>query len=99
MKISFANQRLHRCFESYSRAEREWGVAIARKYIQRIGFIRTAQNLNELQTIQSCRVHPLSGQRGGQFAIDLNDRWRMLFTYDKNEQAVRILEVNNHYDD
>lgn len=99
MEVDFANQRLRRCFENHSRAQQRWNVAVARKYIQRIEFIKAAQNLNELQSIRSFRVHPLSGQRAGQFAMNLHDRWRLIFTYNENEQTVRILEVTNHYGD
>ncbi len=99
MEVHFANRRLRRCFENHSHAQQRWGVAVARKYIQRIEFIKAAQNLNALQAIRSFRLHPLSGQRAGQFAIDLNDRWRMIFIYQENERVVRILEVTNHYGD
>jgi len=99
MKIFFANRRLEQCFEDYNQAERNWGVAVARKYIQRIQWILNAPNFNALRTIRSFRLHSLSGPFVGQFAIDLNRRWRIILIYNATDESVNILEVTNHYGD
>lgn len=99
MKIIFGNRRLQRCFEDYNRAEKRWGIAVARKYVQRVGWILNAPDFNYLQRVRSFRLHPLSGPRNGQFAIDLNRNWRLILTYHEDEDSVRIIEVTNHYDD
>lgn len=99
MRVIFANNRLRQCFENYNQAQREWDVAVAKKYIQRITWIVNADNFNDLRQIRSLRLHQLSGQRAGQFAVDLNNRWRIILVYDENQDTVHILEVINHYGD
>ena len=99
MRVTFANNRLRQCFENYNQAQREWDVAVAKKYIQRITWIVNADNFNDLRQIRSLRLHQLSGQRAGQFAVDLNNRWRIILVYDENQDTVHILEVINHYGD
>ena len=99
MEVFFASRHLRQCFEDYDQAERRWGRAVARKYIQRVNLILDTRNFNYLRRIRPLRLHPLSGRRVGQFAIDLNRNWRVILTYDEDEEAVRILEVTNHYDD
>lgn len=99
MEISFSTRYLRQCFEDYNQAERRWGRAVARKYIQRINLMLDTQDFNYLSRIRSLRLHPLSGQRTGQFAIYLNRNWRVILTYDEDEESIHILEVTNHYDD
>ena len=99
MKVYFANNRLRRCFEDSGRARREWGTAVANKYIQRIHYILDTPDFAELRKIRFLRLHPLRGKLAGRFAIDLNNRWRIILTYIEDEEAVRILEVTNHYGD
>ncbi len=72
---------------------------MARKYIQRVVQIQQVSRFNDLYMMRSLRLHRLAGSRAGQFAIDLNNRWRMILTYDEEAEVVRILEVTNHYDD
>ncbi len=99
MKVFFANNQLRRCFEDSKQAQREWNIAVARKYIQRIRLILDTPSFAKLRGIRSFRLHPLRGQLAGRFAIDLNNRWRIILTYDEDEESVLILEVTNHYDD
>ena len=76
-----------------------WGPVIARRYIQRIDVLMEAEKFNILYGIRSLRMHRLSGQRRGQFAISLDRRWRIILSYVESENKVRIEEVTNHYGD
>ncbi len=99
MKVTFANNKLRHCFEDNGQAQREWNTAVARKYIQRIQLILDTPAFSELRKIRSLRLHSLHGQMTGQFAIDLNNRWRVILTYNEDENSVLISEVTNHYGD
>ena len=99
MEVFFATRNLRQCFEDYNQAERRWGRAVARKYIQRVNMILDTRDFNSLRRIRPLRLHPLSGRRTGQFAIDLNRNWRIALSYDEDGESIRILEVTNHYDD
>ena len=99
MEVSFSTRQLRQCFEDYGQADRRWGRAVARKYIQRVNLILDTDSFDYLRRIRSLRLHPLSGERTGQFSIYLNRSWRIILAYDEREGSVRILEVTNHYGD
>lgn len=99
MRVEFANNRLRRCYYSYSVASRAWGDVIARRYINRIETLYMLERFDELYPIRSFRLHRLSGQRTGQFAIVLDRRWRLIITHRYEDNTIRIEEVTNHYGD
>ena len=99
MRISFADESLRRCFDDPSNAVRQWGVEVGRKYLQRVEILLVARTLRDLSVPRSWHFHPLKGQRDGQYAISLNERWRLIFTYDSETETLSIKEVTNHYDD
>ena len=55
--------------------------------------------MEELYTIRSLRFHKLSGEREGQYAIVLDDRWRLIVSYMDAESKFRVEEVSRHYGD
>lgn len=99
MEIEFATHQLRRCFETSDLASRTWGSKIGRKYIQRVQLIIAARTLRDLETPISLHLHSLTGRREGQWAINLDERWRLVFTHREAGQTILIEEVSNHYDD
>ena len=95
----FASNHLQRCFEQSAEAVRSWGPDVGRRYIQRIQTLQAAATLSDLREFQALRLHVLKGPRIGQHALTLTGRWRLILTYLPSEQAVRVDEVSNHYDD
>lgn len=50
--------------------------------------------------LPALRCHPLTGDRKGQYAMNLNGFNRLIFTLEENSlTVVRIEEVSKHYDD
>jgi proteic killer suppression protein len=98
VKIEFAGGRLERCFRNESRAVREWGQHVGLRYIQRIQVLAAATSLDELRGSRALRLHPLRGDRRGEWAMTLAGRWRLTFEA-VDEQTVRIKEVSAHYGD
>ena len=99
MQIEFANNRLRRRYNTPAQAIRAWGPVIGRRYVRRIDDIMIAENFPSLYGFRSLRLHRLSGRRAGQFSIALDRRWRLIITYNRLEDTVRIEEVTNHYGD
>jgi len=99
MQVLFATAGLERCFRRFDSAAKKWGPDVARKYVQRVKILLAANTLADLATPRSLHLHPLKADRAGQHAISLNDRWRLIFTYNKEDGTARIEEVTNHYDD
>lgn len=77
-----------------------WGPVVARKYVQRIDIMQEASDLAEIEALPGLECHPLKGERKGQFAVTLHDRWRLVFSLVGNEvKIIRIEEVTKHYGD
>ena len=60
--------------------------------------LKAAKAADDLYKVAALRFHPLTGDRQGQHAITLVDRWRMVVTFqDDALTVVRIEEVSAHY--
>lgn len=81
-------------------AIREWGKVVANKYHKCVGVLEAIENLDDLRDFTSLRFHPLKGQRKNQYALKLDNRWRLIFShYGSKLEIIRIDEVSKHYGD
>jgi proteic killer suppression protein len=97
MRVQFATKKLERCFRELALARREWGERVARSYVQRINTLYAAKDMRDLFALRALDLHPLKGERKGQYAIRLGDRERLIVTFtDAGVTAVRIEEVSQH---
>ncbi len=56
--------------------------------------------MRDLFALRALDLHPLKGDRKGQYAIRLGDRERVIVTFaDAGLTVVRIEEVTQHYGD
>ncbi|MFI5197694.1 MAG: plasmid maintenance system killer [Thermoanaerobaculia bacterium] len=100
MVVRFATSRLERCYREIRLAQREWGQKVGRMYIQRINTLWAARDGRELFTLKALDIHPLKGDRRGQFAIRLGDRERLIVAFEDDAWTiVRVEEVSKHYGD
>lgn len=97
MEVSFANNRLEACYLRRDAAIREWGPAAGARFARVVDVLYNATDRRELAGVRSLRLHPLRGQRTGEWAVVLHDRWRVILTFDGD--SVRIEEVTQHYGD
>ena len=58
---------------------REFGADSSKKLGMRLQAIEAAESLAHLFTLPQCRCHPLTGDRKGQFAVDLKHPFRLVF--------------------
>jgi proteic killer suppression protein len=96
--IEFASNRLAGASLSLSAAIRLFGVPIARKFIQRLAVIRATEKFQELYGLQALRLHPLKGNRVGQYAITLTGNYRLILEK-ISEDKVRILDLEDYHGD
>ena len=99
MNISFRSSQLERAYRQSAQAVRRWGQAAARKYVIRVTQLLSARDWDDIRSLKALRAHPLKGDRKGQWAIDMNERWRLVVMPSKNGQDVEILEVSRHCGD
>jgi len=100
VEVVFRTQKLEKEYTSHKKANKAYGLIIARKYIQRVNIIKTAKDLDELMQLPGLRCHPLTGDRQGQYAVKLTGFFRLIFTLKGNQmEIVCIEEVSKHYGD
>lgn len=97
MEVEFGSNRLELCYANMAMAVRNWGSAAGSRYGRVVDALYNASDRHELSEFRSLRLHPLRGDRQGQWAIVLHDRWRVILTF--REDVVRIEEVTQHYGD
>jgi toxin HigB-1 len=96
--IDFSNKSLSYASISLSKAGRLFGIPIGRKYIQRLAVLRATDQFSQLYGLQALRLHPLKGNRFGQYAIMLPGNYRLIIEK-ITEDVVRIMSVEDYHGD
>jgi toxin HigB-1 len=63
-----------------------------------LAVLRAADKFSQLYGLQALRLHPLKGNRSGQYAITLTGNYRLIIEKIK-EDAVRIMSVEDYHGD
>ena len=98
MEIEFSSRRLANASVSLSEAGRLFGVPIGRKYIQRLAVLRATEKFSELYGHRALRLHPLKGNRNGQFSMTVTGNYRLVVEK-VQEDKVRIMDVEDYHGD
>jgi proteic killer suppression protein len=100
VEVVFRSKKLKKFYLEHQRACREWGEAIAQKYVQRIDILQEASDMLEIHKLPGLRCHQLKGDREGQHAITLIEPWRLIFTLTgEKKEIICVEEVSKHYGD
>ena len=98
MDIDFRNRELEKICTDFSHAEKKFGSDMAWKIHQRIGEIQSASSVQVLISGHVGRCHALTGDRSGQYAMDLKQPNRLLFVViEEVGQLARIVYIGNPY--
>jgi proteic killer suppression protein len=76
---TFADRRTQQLFV-HGRAPRI-PATLAARAMRRLEYIHLATRLDDLRVPPGNRLHGLTGDRLGQFAIAVNDQWRICFRF------------------
>ena len=98
MQIEFEANRLADASVSLVEASRLFGVPIGRKYIQRLAVLRATDKFTQLYGHRSLRLHPLKGNRAGQYSITLTGNYRLIIEKVQDDK-VRIMDVEDYHGD
>lgn len=99
MEVRFKTKKLERCYLESKQAIREFGNDIGRLYILRINIVKNTKSIDDLVKLPRLHCHPLKGARKGQWAVNLNRFYRLIFTLEgESLEVARIEEVSKHYD-
>ena len=78
MEIHFRTRKLKELCESEKQSDRRFGRQIARRLRQRLLEFAAAETLADIRCLPAARLHPLKGERAGQFAVDLKHPFRLI---------------------
>ena len=84
MKISFKNHKLTKTFNSKSLLIREYGLKNARFIMNRMMVLNASPNLSDVPAQKPDRCHQLTGDRKGQFSVDIEQPFRLIFKPDQD---------------
>lgn len=71
------------------------GWASVRMIVKRkFDMLHYASELKDLRSPPGNRLESLSGELIGYYSIRINDQWRIVFKWDKNPHAVRIMDYH-----
>lgn len=79
MEITFRTQKLKKTFDSEKDLKRAYGDRMARAIMRRLAVLKNAGTLALVPTLSPDRLHLLTGNRHGQYAVDLVHPYRLVF--------------------
>jgi plasmid maintenance system killer protein len=77
MIIMFINQRLEKLFNSDKKLNKKYGSQ-SKRIKQRLNALRAAETLEDMKSMPG-RCHSLTGDRKGQWSLDLKHPYRLIF--------------------
>ena len=98
MDVRFRRRRLERCFERLDLATREWGPEVGPRYIERVRALYRARRFDLLFDFRALGLHPLRGDRRGQYALRLTGRMRLIIERGDDTDTVIVVEVVDYHD-
>lgn len=78
MDISFKDKKLAKTCNSERALIRAYGKANARKIMMRLALLENAETLSDVPVTPPTRRHELKGNRTGQYAIDVQQPYRLI---------------------
>lgn len=78
MKIDYTPKKLAKTFADEKSISKAYGDR-ARKVNQRHGELFVASSLDVISKIPAANLHPLKGDRTGDWAVDIYKNWRICF--------------------
>ena len=89
---SWGNSATRRLFESGKCRFRDVDVSAA---LELLALLNAAERLDHISPLKSVGLHPLKGDRRGQWAITVNGPWRICFRF-KDGNAYEVEVVDYH---
>jgi len=114
MIIGFHDNNINKYCNNSLAARKAFGAKVEKKLLIRLAELKAAEHLGEISNFPPTRRHKLTGDYSGCYAINLTEKWRLIFypcdddgncievsdeTSISSIQMIIILEVSNHYGD
>ena len=79
MEINFKSVKLARVFNQEKLLKKEYGEENSRIIMRRMQVLQAAPNLSQVSHLKPVGRHELIGKRKGEFAVDLQQPFRLVF--------------------
>ena len=76
---SFADKRTQELF--IKGKSKSFPTSITKRAVRKLEYINLATKIEDLRVPPGNRLHALSGDRKGQYAIAINNQWRICFQF------------------
>jgi proteic killer suppression protein len=98
LKVTYRNKTIMKVCTNYSYAVKTYGPRMAELIHLRIDQLESADSLETMVKYSIGRCHPLTGNRKGQYALDLVHPYRIIANQDKTDlQIVQIIEITDYH--
>lgn len=91
MKIEYRTKKLEKQCTEFKRAQKDFGIDMASKISQRINELMAATSVDMMVQFSIGRCHGLTGNRKGEYALDLTQPYRLVFKV--VEQDIEVIDV------
>ncbi len=110
MLIGYRDKKVQELCENERIAQKKLDKKVAKSLMKQLQNLRSVDNLDIFnQTYRSLRIHKLKGKYSNMYALDLTERYRLIFyPCNKNGELIEddfkfitiitVEEVSNHYD-
>lgn len=79
MNITFKNRKLQKTCNNLKEAQKEYGTTRGRLAMKRLDELRAVDCLEHMRYLPQARCHELKGIQKGQFSVDLEFPYRLIF--------------------
>ena len=99
MEVEFRTKSMKSRYDDPRKAVQKWGQQIGARYIRVVSLIMAVQEFRDLYDSSSIKLHPLKGNRKGEYSLRLNVQMRLIVEHDQQRRTLIIKEVSKHYGD
>ena len=98
MRVRYANADLQR-LETDLAFTAKFSHVIVKAYRKRMQLIRAAQSEQDFRNLKSLHFEKLKGNRQRQWSLRLNDQWRLILEFERDEdgKVVVIVSIEDYH--
>ena len=98
MIVKFADNQMKKICTNASVAIKKYGIQMATIIAQRISELEAADTIDQLMSFHVGKCHRLKGDRATQYAINLIQPYRLIFTKESEQpDIVKLIEIVDYH--
>jgi proteic killer suppression protein len=99
VRLRFDDSDLQRLCADASFSLSGTGPEVTSAFRKKVGYLGQANSQQDIRAMKSFHLEKLKGRRGGQHAIRLNMRWRLILRFEEDEDGplIAIVEIVDYH--